>query len=226
MPDHPTTVTGYENPNDQRNIGPLGLPGTDHNQWLYRMRCGHCGTEYAANGSDVQGRKCPECQGGAPSTGGWEPDRLDQADASKINSSNPGRGRDFELAVQAWLGTQGISTRQHFSVNVGAASDRRPHKFDLGCNDPPRLVECKRHTWTSGGNAPSAKLTVWNEAMHYFACAPVQYQKMLVVLRSLRNGESLAEHYIRRYGHLVPKGVEIWEFDEEEKQAQKLFTGS
>ncbi len=141
------------------------------------------------------------------------------------NPDNPGRGRSFELEVKTWLHSQGLSTRQDFSVEVGAASYRRSHKFDLGCDDPPRLVECKRHTWTAGGNAPSAKLTVWNEAMHYFACAPVQYQKMLVVLRSLRKGESLAKHYIRRYGHLVPKGVEIWEFDEEERQGQQLFTG-
>ncbi len=69
------------------------------------------------------------------------------------NSDNPGRGRKFELDVQSWLHSRCLTTRQDFSVYVGAASDRRPHKFDLGCDDPPRLVECKRHTWTKGGNA-------------------------------------------------------------------------
>jgi len=67
------------------------------------------------------------------------------------NSDNPQRGAAFELLVQDWLGKKDIDTKRNFSVHVGAASDRRPHKFDLGCDDPPRLVECKRHTWTSGG---------------------------------------------------------------------------
>jgi hypothetical protein len=26
--------------------------------------------------------------------------------------------------------------------------------------------------------------------------------------------ETLVEYYIRSYGHLIPSGVEIWEFDE------------
>lgn len=68
-----TTRIGYLNRNEQENRGPLGLPGTDHGQGLYRMRCGHCGTEYAANGSDIFQRKCPQCQDGHPSTAGWKP---------------------------------------------------------------------------------------------------------------------------------------------------------
>ena len=87
------------------------------------------------------------------------------------------------------------------------------HKFDLGSESPPVLVECKAHTWTSGGNSPSAKLTVWNEAMHYFQCAPKGYRKILFVLRDERNAETLAEHYLRRYGHLVPDDVEVWEYN-------------
>lgn len=69
---HPTTEPGYINPNDQRNDGSLDLPGTDHNQTLYRMTCTKCLTVYAANGSDIHHRKCPKCQGGAPSSGGWK----------------------------------------------------------------------------------------------------------------------------------------------------------
>jgi hypothetical protein len=73
MGHHPTTQTGFVNGNGQRNDGPLGLPGTDHNQMLYRMRCERCAHEYAANGSDIHHRKCPNCQGGQPSSGGWQP---------------------------------------------------------------------------------------------------------------------------------------------------------
>jgi hypothetical protein len=68
-----TIRTGYVNPNRQKNVGPLDRPGTDHNQMLYRMRCGDCMLDYAANGSDIFQRRCPHCQDGAPSTGGWEP---------------------------------------------------------------------------------------------------------------------------------------------------------
>ena len=43
-----------------------GLPGTDHNQKIYVLRCGDCGAEYGANGSDVHIRLCPHCQSGRP----------------------------------------------------------------------------------------------------------------------------------------------------------------
>jgi len=41
------------------------LEGTDHNQYVYVLRCNRCGQEYGANGSDIWLRKCPYCQGGA-----------------------------------------------------------------------------------------------------------------------------------------------------------------
>lgn len=73
MTDQGTTHVGFENRNQQVNIGPLGLPGTDRGQSLYRLVCRPCGFQYAANGSDVYQRKCPNCQRGEPSTGGWKP---------------------------------------------------------------------------------------------------------------------------------------------------------
>ena len=60
--------------------------------------------------------------------------------------------------VQEWLTATGLATSPNFQVQVGAASERRVRKFDLGCAEPATLIECKRHTWTKGGNAPSAKL--------------------------------------------------------------------
>ena len=47
-------------------VRPTHLPGTDHNQYVYAMRCRNSGHEYGANGSDIFQRKCPNCQGGAP----------------------------------------------------------------------------------------------------------------------------------------------------------------
>jgi hypothetical protein len=60
------TQTAYENRNRQIAVRPTGLPGTDHRQYIYVMRCGDCGQEYRANGSDIYERKCPKCQGRAP----------------------------------------------------------------------------------------------------------------------------------------------------------------
>ena len=48
------------------NIRATGLPGNDHLQYIYVLRCERCGNEYGSNGSDIFQRKCPSCQGGMP----------------------------------------------------------------------------------------------------------------------------------------------------------------
>jgi hypothetical protein len=60
---------------------------------------------------------------------------------------------------------------------------------------------------------PSAKMTVWNEAMYYFHVAPTEFLKILFVLKHERAGQSLATYYLHTHGHLVPDGVEVWELD-------------
>jgi hypothetical protein len=61
-----TTDPGYENPNGQMVVRNTGKQGTDHLQYVYELRCTHCGRNYGANGSDIHERKCPQCQGGRP----------------------------------------------------------------------------------------------------------------------------------------------------------------
>jgi hypothetical protein len=61
-----TTAPGYVNRKQQEVLRNTGLPGSDHCQVIYVLRCGACGHEYGANGSDIFERKCPQCQGGAP----------------------------------------------------------------------------------------------------------------------------------------------------------------
>jgi hypothetical protein len=136
--------------------------------------------------------------------------------------SNAHVGRDFETAAIEVLSAAGIALVKDFAVDVGVSDNKKTHAFDLGSDLPPTLVECKSHRWTTGGNVPSAKMTVWNEAMYYFACAPDKYRKILFVLKDLRNqtGESLARYYIRTYRHLIPPDVEIWEYDEEADRAE------
>jgi hypothetical protein len=139
-----------------------------------------------------------------------------------LNSENPKRGSDFERIAQSFFASQGIELKRGFEVLVGLGQRKKPHRFDLGSSRPPVLVECKLHTWTEGGNAPSAKLSVWNEAMLYFLAAPPDYRKVLFVFRSIKNGVSLGKHYVRRFGHLVPGGTEIWEYSLETKCAARI----
>ena len=61
-----TTEPGYRNRNGQVVVRRTDLAGTDHNQYVYVLRCEACGYEYGANGSDIFQRRCPNCQGGAP----------------------------------------------------------------------------------------------------------------------------------------------------------------
>jgi hypothetical protein len=138
--------------------------------------------------------------------------------------SNSQVGRDFEVVAQRFFASQGVSLQIGYAVDVGIGSAKKRHSFDLGCAEQKWLVECKCHRWTAGHNIPSAKLTVWNEAMFYFHAAPPQYKKILFVLHDLRRGtgESLAAYYLRTYGHLVPEGVEFWEYSEKTGVAQRI----
>jgi hypothetical protein len=64
MAESPTTKINFINRNGQRVVRTAQLPGSDYNQRVYVLSCGHCGNEYGANGSDVWHRLCPFCQEG------------------------------------------------------------------------------------------------------------------------------------------------------------------
>jgi len=142
------------------------------------------------------------------------------------NRDNPLKGAKFEKLAKGFFQQLGLRLEHGFTVDVGISSLKKPHQFDLGSDKPPVLVECKAHTWTEGGNPPSAKLSVWNEAMYYFVAAPSHFRKILFVLKSTRKGETLAQHYIRRFEHLIPDGVELWEFDPKNQQVRCLYGDS
>jgi hypothetical protein len=136
---------------------------------------------------------------------------------------NAGVGRSFEDIARAFfLSKEGISLETNFSVPVGLGDLKKHHKFDLGSHQPPILVECKSHTWTQGGNMPSAKMTVWNEAMYYFHVSPKHFRKMMFVLKHERRGLTLANYYLRTYSHLIPDEVEFWEFEIETEACNRL----
>ena len=137
---------------------------------------------------------------------------------------NTGVGLRFEnIAREFFLTVEGIRLLPNFSVPVGVGDQKKSHKFDLGSAVPPVLVECKSHTWTQGGYTPSAKMTVWNEAMYYFHLAPNEYRKIMFVLKHDKAGRSLASYYIHTHGHLIPEGVEVWEYDTDTNKGERLY---
>jgi hypothetical protein len=136
--------------------------------------------------------------------------------------SNAHAGREFEEAARVFFAETGVSLHPEFSAPVGFKV-KKPHKFDLGSEDPPILVECKSYTWTSGGNSPSAKIRGLNEVMLLFSVAPNHYRKILFILKHLRKDVSLAHHYIKTQGHLIGPKIEIWEFDLDAKRGEQVF---
>ncbi len=143
------------------------------------------------------------------------------------SASNSNEGKRFERLAMATLAERDISVVKNFSVNVGVHRKKKPHSFDLGSEEPPILVECKSHKWTSSGNVPHAKMADWNEAMYYFNCSPRKYRKIFFVrLHERPKGkrkETLAHYYIRTYQHLIPKDVEIWEYDESHQSCEIVY---
>jgi hypothetical protein len=139
--------------------------------------------------------------------------------------SNAQVGREFELCAQSFFATQGIQLKLNYKVGVGIeGNEKKPHAFDLGCDEKKILVECKSHRWTTGNNVPSAKMTVWNEAMYYFHAAPRDYRKIMFVLHHCNGqGKSLASYYLDTYKHLIPSDVELWEYDEQKKIAIRII---
>lgn len=139
--------------------------------------------------------------------------------------SNAHVGKTFEGVALKIFAAKGIDLQGDLKLPIGVADNKKLHAFDLGCNEQKIIVECKCHRWTApNDNVPSAKLTVWNEAMFYFLVAPKEYRKILFVLRdvSKKRRQTLAEYYVRTYGHLIPEDVEIWEVDEDGQELVQL----
>jgi hypothetical protein len=93
------------------------------------------------------------------------------------SKSNAHVGREFELAAQSFFTNEGLSLGLNIKIPVGIGGLKKNHAFDLGCPNQRVLVECKSHKWTTpNDNVPSAKLTVWNEAMYYFFSTPPSFR--------------------------------------------------
>ena len=71
-------------------------------------------------------------------------------------------GAHLEYCAQRYFAeSEGIHLERPFRLEIGATKHKKLHKFDLGSDAHFVLVECKSHTWTLGGNSPSACRTMW-----------------------------------------------------------------
>ena len=133
-------------------------------------------------------------------------------------TSNSHVGRAFEEPARKILAKNGLQLESDHRVSCGLSTVRKSHAFGLRAESPKVIVECKSHTWTSGGNVPSAKMKNWAEAMFYFHMAPRDYRKIFFVERSLRPGRSerLLSYFLRTQAHMIPPDVEFWELDGDE----------
>ncbi len=131
------------------------------------------------------------------------------------NKDNPLRGKQFEIKCNEYFYKYFKDILfDNNKIKIGLYNNRKDHKFDFVSNKDKIIIECKSHSWTEGNYSPSAKMSVWNEAMYYFSLSPKEYRKILFVKKSLnRNGKSLARYYKDTYNHLIPENTEIWEFD-------------
>ena len=121
-------------------------------------------------------------------------------------SSNTQAGKDFENKIFTFLVENGISLEIQKKVEIGINS-KKEHAFDFGNNSI--LVECKSQTWTETGNAPSAKMKNWSDAMFSFYLAPKKYKKLFFVEMSYNQKYcmTLLEYFIEHYFYLIPSDV-------------------
>ena len=143
-------------------------------------------------------------------------------------SSNTQAGKDFENKILFFLENNGITVEPQTKVEIGINA-KKEHAFDFGNNSI--LVECKSQTWTETGNAPSAKIKNWSDAMFSFYLAPKKYKKLFFVEMSFNQKycKTLLEYFINHYFYLIPSDVilidyytennnyEVYVYDEKEK---------
>jgi len=99
------------------------------------------------------------------------------------------------------------------AITIGIHKDLDPHKFDLVSKTT--IVECKANSWTKSDHVPSAKMSIWNEAMYLFSLVKTDHRKILFVNRHFnpKKKMTLAEYYNKNHSHLIPPDVEIWEYN-------------
>lgn len=138
------------------------------------------------------------------------------------NRFNPARGKAFQATAGDLLSAH-FNVPFQLEVTIPIGSPAKAHKFDLVSDDRRYVGECKYYSFTVGGNNPSAKMAILNEAVLYLSLLPFPAERMLVMPKSIRamKRETLAEYYFRTYQYLLG-GVFIVEIDEQTGEITEL----
>jgi hypothetical protein len=95
-------------------------------------------------------------------------------------------------------------------------------RFDLGSENPPgpgrmqiAYVDTRRQYAEREDDSFGTRRCIFHVALEL-------YRKIFFVLKHFRKEQSLAAYYLKTHGHLVPPGVELWEYDLESSSAERL----
>ena len=140
--------------------------------------------------------------------------------------------RKFEELVGKYLNDEGLNVNRDLPVEISINGIEGTHKFDWSSDT--LLVECKANNWLGGqgegtnsqGNYPGSKIAAVNESLLYFIAATKQHDKKLFMVKTEKRGElqeTFAQYYVRRFQHLIPKDVKVYEFDTHSKEAECIW---
>ena len=139
-----------------------------------------------------------------------------------MSNSNKKKGDDFRDLVIPILEKE-LNTILKPEVKISIGEPKIEHAFDLANENKSIVIECKNYTWTKAGNVPSAKVSTINEAVLYFSFLDANVRKILCLKKSVhpKRQNTLAEYYVRAYGHLL-RDITVYEVDDD-KKLKKIF---
>ena len=139
-----------------------------------------------------------------------------------MSNSNKKRGDVFRDLAMPFLEKE-LNTSLKPEVKISIGEPKKEHAFDLANENKSIVIECKNYTWTKAGNVPSAKVSTINEAVLYFSFLDANVRKILCLKKSVhpKRQETLAEYYVRTYGHLL-RDITVYEIDDD-KNLKKLL---
>lgn len=142
-----STITGFQNDQDQKNEGRTEYNGTDYGQKLYRMLCMKCGRKYYVNGSTIYNSKCPQCMGGKEIT-------INQIDVNICSLNNIGDKREKAKSVSGKSTIIGFINNKN-QKNIGKTeyegTDHGQKLYQMECQ------KCKMTYYVNGSTIYNAK---------------------------------------------------------------------
>ena len=142
-----------------------------------------------------------------------------------MRNSNKKKGNDLRDLAMPILKEE-LNTTLKPEVKISIGEPKTEHAFDLANENKSIVIECKNYTWTKAGNVPRAKISTINEAVLYFSFLDANVRKILCLKKSvhIKKQGSLADYYVRTYGHLL-RDITVYEIEEDEntQEIKKLF---